>query len=570
MGRDGLSQKQSRKPRWSRRRIVVALLVAVSAWTLYDQAIVPALAQDRPLTFPTPAPSPSPSPSKGEGADRGSSAAFNAAIDAGVIAFTGKDFTNALRHFEEAKAAGPGRPEPLYYLGLTFDQLDRPNEAVTFLRLALALDPHLIRARFALGVVLFGQEQYQEALPEFGAVERADPADVPSIWMPAMASYYQGLIHHRLEAYDRAVPQLLKAITLLPGVGRTAYYYAGIGLFRLGRLDEAQERFEDALKLATMDSEFARTIKTSLAEVERARRPTRRWALEVGAGVESDTNVVAWPESSPLPSLISRRSDRRWALTVQGHVDLVYVGRWTGRAGYGLAQSLYRELGDFDAQQHTAEALLIHQGRWLTSRLPYDFTYASLGGRDYLTMQAVAPSATVAWNSLLTTQLEYRYQDQDFRDSLRLPSNSDRDGFHQMVTLTTIVSSAAARPTSGGPRSGGNVRLVYAYDRDATRSRDWAYTGHRVAAGTDVPLPAAFTLGLEADYAMKQFEHPNSASATGEKRIDNILTFTVSVGYTHVGPFDLGLQYRSTKNGSNLALFDYSRGMLAATITGRL
>ena len=200
---------------------------------------------------------------KGKGGEvAGPSAAYEQAMARGVRALNNNEFAGALAAFGEAKAAGPGKPEPLYYLGVTLDKLNRPKEAVAPLRQAIAMDPRVPRIHFALGVVLFGLEQYSQALPEFVTVEQAEPAYEPSIWMRAMAFYYQGLIYHKLGTFTRSAPLFLKAIHLLPGVGRTAHYYAGIGFFRQGLLDEAQEQFEDTIKDNPEESEIAKSARS--------------------------------------------------------------------------------------------------------------------------------------------------------------------------------------------------------------------------------------------------------------------------------------------------------------------
>lgn len=489
----------------------------------------------------------------------GPSAAFEQGMARGVRAFNENNFAAAIKEFEQAKAAGPDKAEPLYYLGITLDKLNRHQEAEGALRQALALDPKSLRAHFALGTALYALEQYDQALREFARVERADLAAEVSDSMRATASYYQGLIHHKLEAYTRSTPQFMKAMALSPGVNRSARYYAGIGFFRQGLLEEAKEQFDEAIKANPADSEIAKSAQAFLAEIENARKPAKRWSLQTGLSVQSDTNVLALSDPSPLPSGISRREDLRTVLTLRGTYDPFRRDRWTGQVGYGFYQSLHRELSDFNVQHHTLGAQLLHKGRRVVSRLPYDFTYATLGRADYLVAHAVAPSALVVWSGAWATQLQIRYEDKDLRDGARFPSNSVRDGSNQMAALTNVLTFAKKK---------GHARLAYAYDRDATRNTDWTYTGHRFTAGTGLPLGRGFTAGLEADSYMKRFEYPNSASATGEKRNDDILTYTVSVNRNLAGPFDLNVQYGYTKNGSSLALFDYSRSVFTIAVTG--
>lgn len=84
------------------------------------------------------------------------------------------------------------------------------------------------------------------------------------------------------------------------------------------------------------------------------------------------------------------------------------------------------------------------------------------------------------------------------------------------------------------------MRIGYTYDTDRTgggspsvavvgnqTNADWAYRGHRVAAGLSLPPVMTVRLNLAFDYYRQDYDNPSSFSPSGTtRRLDEILFFT--------------------------------------------
>jgi Flp pilus assembly protein TadD len=134
------------------------------------------------------------------------------------------------------------------HLGKGYDALrqDRYDEAVTEFRAALRLDPALVmRARFPLGVALFELKQSGDARREFEAVRR-DAGEHPNV------SYYLGRLDLLDQNFAGAVRNLTKAM-VKPPFPDTAYYL-GLACFKQGDLAAAEKWLRQAAQANPRDS----------------------------------------------------------------------------------------------------------------------------------------------------------------------------------------------------------------------------------------------------------------------------------------------------------------------------
>jgi tetratricopeptide (TPR) repeat protein len=127
-------------------------------------------------------------------------------------------------------------------LGKALFQEGRVEEALGWLRQAVAASPGLADAHYNLGNALLAQGRVAEALAEFETHVHLQPKD-------PIAQYNLGsvLLDHGL-AGDALAP-LQKAVELKPGMAEAHYKLANT-LAQLGRAGEAVSQYEKALQLA--------------------------------------------------------------------------------------------------------------------------------------------------------------------------------------------------------------------------------------------------------------------------------------------------------------------------------
>jgi len=104
--------------------------------------------------------------------------------------------------------AQPNDPVPLARLGLLEARQGHLPQAIAFYRRAMVLKPNMSGLRLNLGLALFKDGQYKEAVPIFTALLRSEPPSSPE---KQRLDVLVGMSHYGLAEYRAAVPYLKQA-----------------------------------------------------------------------------------------------------------------------------------------------------------------------------------------------------------------------------------------------------------------------------------------------------------------------------------------------------------------------
>jgi len=104
--------------------------------------------------------------------------------------------------------AHPLNPEPLAHMGLLEARQEHYTKATALYRKALVLDPAMPGLRMNLGLALFKDGEYKEAIQIFEPMLKAQPASSPEV---DRLSILIGMSHYGLGQYAQAVPYLKMA-----------------------------------------------------------------------------------------------------------------------------------------------------------------------------------------------------------------------------------------------------------------------------------------------------------------------------------------------------------------------
>ena len=99
----------------------------------------------------------------------------------------------------------PTNPEPFAHLGLLEARQEHFTEAIGFYRKAMALSPTMPGLRLNLGLALFKNGDYKQALREFEPLVNAHPEE-------ERLTVLMGMSHYGLAEYAAATPYLKKAV----------------------------------------------------------------------------------------------------------------------------------------------------------------------------------------------------------------------------------------------------------------------------------------------------------------------------------------------------------------------
>jgi len=197
----------------------------------------------------------------------------------GVIAAGNKDYIAAMGYFEKAGTWNPALETRDRNFGMAAFYANQFDRAVG--PLGSHIERHLddLRARAALGLSLFGMQNYKKVVETLQPIETAVDADPGLAYAYAVSevktgAYDQGIRRLRVlekdnpnspdlhsligEAfvdqgeYAEALEEYRKALTINPSLQRT-HFLAGLALIRQGNPAEAAQEFRAALKLNAAD-----------------------------------------------------------------------------------------------------------------------------------------------------------------------------------------------------------------------------------------------------------------------------------------------------------------------------
>ena len=208
-------------------------------------------------------------------------------LAAGDTAAALKDF------FVVARGASAFRAESHYNIGFIYSQRGEFARAMPYFAAALAAGgPLSVRAALASGVCQFNAGDYAQALAWFQRLEGLPAAAGPPPAERAEGWYYSGRALYKLERLDEAEELFARAASAEGPQREDATYWRAVSLFRLDRLGAARQAFLDlsaafpagpraaeALYRAGMCAALAGEHAAALALFERALAAARKGEL---------------------------------------------------------------------------------------------------------------------------------------------------------------------------------------------------------------------------------------------------------------------------------------------------
>lgn len=212
----------------------------------------------------------------------------------GVIAAGRKDYMAAFGYFEKAGSWNPGLETLDRNLGMAAFYANQFDRSVGALGSHLARHPEDLRARAALGLSLFGTQNYARVVETLQPIETTVDADPGLSYAYAVSqvktgAYPQGMGRlHALEKanpnspdlhtlmgeafvdqgeYAEALAEYRAALGINPNLQHT-HFLAGLALIRQGNPAEAAEEFRAALKLDAADVSSKYHLAYSLIQMQ--------------------------------------------------------------------------------------------------------------------------------------------------------------------------------------------------------------------------------------------------------------------------------------------------------------
>src|SRR3990167_7487691 len=193
-------------------------------------------------------------------------------------------YEKAIEEFQKAIVIFPNDPDILFYMGLTYLQLNEPEKAITQFTTTLKIDPEYTDARFQQGVVLIQKKLYQDAITQLEKVNKKEPERED-------LSYFLGFAYYQTGEYKKALDYLEKAKTKDKTIESLTIYYTGLARQQLGQTKEATTAYRQ-LTITDPTSPLAEPSKRLIETIELEEKLEKRFSLEITAKLQYDDNVI--------------------------------------------------------------------------------------------------------------------------------------------------------------------------------------------------------------------------------------------------------------------------------------
>ena len=481
----------------------------------------------------------------------------------GVVAYSEGDFEAANAHFKAVLADNPTDASALQFLGMIAAKQDDPEGAIGFLESAVEADPEDADIRFALGIALLHRDRAEEAGIEFDRVLADEPDH-------AQAEFYAGVADYRRQAYAETVAHMQAAISIDPSLRLQARYYIGLAEVFMGNLDASTAAFADAASISPSDP-----LAMSADALGKSIQPESRWwGVDVGAGIEFDSNPTAVGRSAVFDAdtpgarfTLEREDNAVGVFSIDTFYDIVDWNSATVRIGYSGFLNLHSESDEVNQLTHVGWGDLGWTEGDFRFGLRFDVSTTDLDlDENFREMRRVAPSVTYVSGDTGVTQLMYQYHDFDYRASNL--DEFDPDGELHIIGLSQFVYTRAPFTY---------VRVGLSYEHSRTQGTEFDYDGVKVSGGFGVELPFEMRGGLVVQYIYRDYKNKSAAILSDPmdppttedlgRREDHIGVLKMDLTVPVAQYAELALRGSFAFHDSNVSLYDFNRHVVGSYLT---
>jgi tetratricopeptide (TPR) repeat protein len=482
-----------------------------------------------------------------------------------ILAYEDRRYDDALAFLRQALAQDPDNLDALYHTGLTLIAQRKPAEAVEPLERARRRSPDDLALLYPLGVAYFSVKDYDRAEEPLTTVFRAQPtADG--------VGYYVGFIRYRKRDYRGALEALRAGASTDPDIQQLSRFYAGLSLAALGERDAAAAEVQEALRMQST-SVLAGPAERLRDTVLAPRRRDQRLNIELRAGLSYDTNVLLIPNPSHDPIAEAARENRDDQASLgeifSARFDYTFIrtGPWEASIGYQYFAIIYNDLPSFNVQSHLSTLGGSYTGKvagmpWQAA-VSYAYDYTILDDDAFLQRHTVGLIGTLVEGPVNLTALQFRYQHKNFSNDGNLLASDVRDASNWMAGFLHVFRFARDRHL---------VRVGYQFDAEYAVGLPFSYLGNRAIAGAQYTLPWWGTrLRYDFDVHFRSYQHFSAIfptnSPTKKVRSDVEQTHVVRIEQPLPAGFTLAAEYQGIIAKSNLPIFSYDRNVFSLILS---
>jgi hypothetical protein len=216
---------------------------------------------------------------------------------------------------------------------------------------------------------------------------------------------------------------------------------------------------------------------------------------------------------------------------------------YEAEVAYDFYQSVYADVTDANLQAHTFAIDGTREIHEVDAGLSYRFTYARLGGDDFLNLHNLLPSVGFSVLANWYAIVGYNFQHKDF------DIDSDRDANHHALALDNFWFLCDGRAS---------LSLGYRLQKEDADGSQFEYLGNLVNLRFKTPLTVKeFDFDGTAFFQYQSRNYDNMTASIGKKRDDNRYSAGVGFGKNLNDYVRARIDYQYFNSDSNLPEADY-------------
>lgn len=467
-----------------------------------------------------------------------------ASLQEGINQYKDKNYEEAIEALIKARKEDPKSSLAAFFLGLAYKQLMDYSEALVQFRDAVTLTPRIKDALVELIDVTLRLDKLEEAKKWIGVAENEKIS-------PAKVAFLKGLVLVKEGKNLEAVESFKKAKSLDKSITQASDVQIAIAYLKEKELKKASERFRTAITHApkTDLAGFARQYLDMVDERIFIERPYR---FTVSLFAQYDDNMLTKPLDETLaPTVIDANS---WVGNSSFSAN--YVPRleapWLFNAYYAFTSSLHdRHRITHDSFSNYISISPGYNFGRLALNLNTSYNYSHVRGPSYQKYNGLLSSGALCRIALKQNQLLEIYAGYNWNEFFdpALVDDEDRDstGPDTYISWVWLFKQDAF------------FNLKYQMTKQDTDGINWDNTSHRFTLNLAIPVMEKLTLQWSGEANQRKYQNTHTFFFT--KRKDEIYTFSGGLTYQLSKKADLVAQITRIWNGSNIAIYDYTRDL---------
>ena len=486
-------------------------------------------------------------------------------------------------HAESAPSLPSGEEQTIFNQGMVLFGGEEYEEALENFLQVTKEQPQNANAYYYLGEVYTELGEYGNAVPAYEEALRLNPEfkdlhyklgvgyyqlgeyqkaveelEIARTYSPEepMVYYYAGISYYKLKRYYKVAPLLEKAGELDPGLTIFCHYWTGVSLYSQGLYLKAESQFRKVTDLNPYSSE-GKSAAEFLKVIE---KQTRAFTFDASWSMEYDDNVSLQPDDEGIETGVEGNED--WRMAISAKPRLRYFSRYGEVGGYySFYQSYHQEpkLFDYNLKGHAGSIYFSSDRRPLQPYVQYKYNYYLLKEDKYMESQDLLASLNITLIGGYTTQIYNQYEWENYLSSADREEH-ERDGQNNLFGINQYFPIM---------KDEGYVRVGGAYKENKAEGSDWDYSSRSGSLFLYVPLPikrTSFEMGV--NYEDRDFGHTDSYF--DRKREDEKTSASLGLSHNIIGKsWQIALTYTHMENESNIDFYTYSRNIYSLSTSYR-